>query len=159
LNEKIDGLGLTGTVRYVGPVHGHQKSGLLASADAYVQPSHHEGMPIAMLEALSYGLPVVATRVGAVPEIINDGHSGLLVPPHRLDLLARAMREVASNAARRRAMSYAAYALACERFSTTRLRGDLLSLYGSVLADRRRPGSAEVAVHALSDVSSAYAPS
>ncbi len=139
LNDKIRELGLTGTVRYVGAVHGRQKSALLASADAYVQPSHHEGMPIAMLEALSYGLPVVATRVGAVPEMITEGHSGLLVPPHRPDLLAQAMQRIASNTACRRAMSYAARALARDRFSTTRLRRDLLSLYQGIMADRGRP--------------------
>jgi glycosyltransferase involved in cell wall biosynthesis len=157
LNDKIREFGLTGTVRYVGAVYGHQKSALLASADAYVQPSHYEGMPIAMLEALSFGLPVVATRVGAVPEMITEGHSGLLVPPHRPDLLAQAMKRVASNTACRRAMSYAARALAHDRFSTTRLRRDLLSLYHSIMADRGRPTWEPEPMPAPSSVSRAYA--
>jgi glycosyltransferase involved in cell wall biosynthesis len=56
-------------------------SELLAALDVYVQPSDTEGMSIALLEACAAGLPMVSTRVGGTPKIIQDGISGLLVPP------------------------------------------------------------------------------
>lgn len=137
LREKVAAHSLEDLVRYVGPVEGAAKINLLRWADVYVQPSHHEGMPIALLEALAHGLPVVATRVGAVPEVITDRRQGLLVPPHRPEVLAQAMRTVASNDDRRRAMSHAARALAADRFSVNRFRDDLISLYDEIVCKRR----------------------
>jgi glycosyltransferase involved in cell wall biosynthesis len=129
LARKIEALDLEGNVRYVGPVHGEEKAELLRGADVYIQPSHHEGMPISLLEALGFGLPVVATSVGAVPEVITDGSEGLLVPPHRSDLLAAAMRAVATDPTGRQRMSRAARRRVSARFGLDRFRNDLLSLY------------------------------
>ena len=88
LGRKIRTRGLNGVVRYVGTVRGAEKENLLRSADVYLQPSHNEGMPISLLEALAHGLPVIATRVGAVPEVLTHEREGLLIPPHRPDLLS-----------------------------------------------------------------------
>jgi glycosyltransferase involved in cell wall biosynthesis len=139
LAHKIGDKGLQDTVRYVGPVQGDDKTSLLQWADAYVQPSHHEGMPIALLEALSYGLPVVATRVGAVPEVITDEAEGILVLSHRPDLLALAMRHLAENDDLRRTMTRAARQLATTRFSLNRFRDDLMALYNDLSGVRREP--------------------
>jgi glycosyltransferase involved in cell wall biosynthesis len=133
LNEKIRAGNLEGIVRYVGAVQGEEKADLLAWADIYVQPSHYEGMPIAMLEALANGLPVIATGVGAVPEVIEDGRHGVIVPPRRPDALARAMYDLALDPDRRVVMSHAARTLAEERFSLSRFRDDLMSLYDSLI--------------------------
>lgn len=129
LNEKIRARGLTSFVRYVGELRGEAKANLLAEADAYVQPSHHEGMPIALLEALAWGLPVVATRVGGMPEVIEDGKNGLLVLPHHPELLGSAMRDLACDTALRSSMSKAARSLATARFSLDRFSRDLTALY------------------------------
>jgi len=67
---------------------------LLAGADVYVHPSHFEALPTSILEAMATGLPVVATNVGGVPEIVADGRSGLLVPPRRPLELAAAMEKM-----------------------------------------------------------------
>jgi len=63
----------------------------MAAADLFVLPSNSEGMPNALLEAMGLGLPVVATRVGGVPEIIRDGETGCLVPPQNPSALAIAI--------------------------------------------------------------------
>jgi glycosyltransferase involved in cell wall biosynthesis len=134
LSATIAALGLAGVVHYVGPVQGEEKVRLLSASDVYVQPSHHEGMPISLLEALAFGLPVVATRVGAVPEVVTDGREGLLVPRQSPEELARAMRHLLDNALLRRQMSTAARNLARQRFTLTRLAGNLTALYHDLLA-------------------------
>ncbi len=132
LANKINSRGLGAAVRYAGCVRGEEKSELLRWADVYVQPSHHEGMPIALLEGLAYGLAIIATRVGAVPEVITDRHEGLLVPSHSPARLAEAMCALATDRPRRNAMASAARRLASTRFSIDRFRDDLISLYDDV---------------------------
>lgn len=70
----------------------------LAAADVVCMPSKMEGMPNALLEALSARRPVVATRVGGIPEAIEDGRSGLLVPPGDAVALADALQRILTNA-------------------------------------------------------------
>jgi glycosyltransferase involved in cell wall biosynthesis len=70
---------------------------LLAGADAFVLASHHEGLPVALMEATSVGLPIVATCVGGVPEILEHEVDALLVPPGDPGLLAQAMKRLASD--------------------------------------------------------------
>jgi glycosyltransferase involved in cell wall biosynthesis len=144
LQAKIRDHNLEGVVRYAGPVMGDAKSELLGRADVYVQPSHHEGMPIALLEALAHGLPVVATRVGSVVEVITQRETGLLVPPRQPDRLAGAMHELASDPGLREAMSRAAWVLATRRFCTARLQRDLISLYDTLMAQQTRAVSTPV---------------
>ena len=67
------------------------------AADAFVLASHHEGLPVALMEATSVGLPIVASRVGGIPQALEDGVDALLVPPGEPHLLAQAMERVASD--------------------------------------------------------------
>ncbi|MBI4719410.1 MAG: glycosyltransferase family 4 protein [Planctomycetes bacterium] len=139
LAAKIHELGIETCARYVGAVGGEAKEDWLNWADVLVQPSHQEGMPLAMLEAMARGVPIVATSVGAVPEIITPGEHGLLTPPGDPALLARTMRAMASDAASRQAMGRSARALAEMRFSTRRFRDGLVALYDKVLATQHAP--------------------
>jgi len=66
---------------YLGIISGEEKQKAFADADVFVLPSYTEGFSMAVLEAMSYGLPVVVTRVGAFPEIIEDGVNGRFVSP------------------------------------------------------------------------------
>lgn len=68
-------------VNYEGWVSGDKKSALLNAADAYILPSYYEGLPISILEAESYSLPIISTKVGGIPEIVNDGENGFLFEP------------------------------------------------------------------------------
>ena len=137
LNQKIADRGLL-TVHYVGPIYGEQKAQLLATADAYVQSSHHEGMPISILEALANGLPIVATRVGAIPEMLEDGNEGWIVPPHRPESLAKAMLQIIQDPVRRDIMSRASHRKALARFGVSRFELELMNLYEDLLANDRR---------------------
>jgi glycosyltransferase involved in cell wall biosynthesis len=74
---------------------------IMAGCDVFCLASHHEGLPIAVMEAMAIGLPIVATDVGGVRELVSDGLHGRLVPPHRPDLLAAALIEMVTNEQRR----------------------------------------------------------
>ncbi len=136
LANRIREAALEGIVHYVGTVHGRRKTELLESADVFVQPSHHEGMPIALLEALAHGRPVVATSVGAVPEVITDRVHGFLVPPHKPQLLAERMGDLANDRSLRGTMSRSCRRLIEARFSPARFCRDVLALYEAVLEPR-----------------------
>jgi glycosyltransferase involved in cell wall biosynthesis len=81
---------------------------VLAACDVFVLSSLFEGLPIALMEALAVGLPVVATRVAGITECVTDGVEGFLVPPSRPDLLAGAMEAVVRDEDRRGRMATAA---------------------------------------------------
>lgn len=81
LQELIAKKGISDIVNYEGWVSGDKKTDLLNGADVYVLPSYKEGLPISILEAMSYSLPVISTRVGGIPEIIINGKNGFLINP------------------------------------------------------------------------------
>ena len=88
-------LGLTGTVDIVG--YRADAARVTAAADLFVLASHHEGLPVSVMEALALGVPVVATDVGGLSEAVVDDDSGRLVPARRPDLLAAAVAELAGE--------------------------------------------------------------
>jgi len=107
---------------------------LLAAADLFVQPSRSEGLPLAVLEAMGAGLPVVATRVGGMGEAIVEGETGLLVEPGQPDRLADALRTLLDDEALRRRMGQAARARAQAEFSVETMARRYLALYAALRA-------------------------
>lgn len=93
----VDSLGLQQNVSFVGVVVGESKRRLLLDADVFILPSYNEAVPVAILEAMACGLPVVATRVGAIPEVIVDGKNGFLVEPGDTAAMAARLRELAQH--------------------------------------------------------------
>jgi glycosyltransferase involved in cell wall biosynthesis len=89
-----------------------------AAMDVHVTPSWSEGTTTTVLEAQSCGVPVVATRVGALHEVVEDGVTGLLVPPERAEALAAAILTLLDDPARRAEMGQAGRVTALERFTT-----------------------------------------
>ncbi len=87
LRALADALGLGTAVQIPGPVVGADKVGRIEAAHCFCLPSSDEGLPMAMLEAMAAGLPVVVTRVGAIPEAIGDGVDGLLYDAGDVDAL------------------------------------------------------------------------
>jgi glycosyltransferase involved in cell wall biosynthesis len=87
-------LGLDGRVRFLGPVGRDEVLELFRAADASLLTSSWENFPHTVVEALAVGTPVIATRVGGVPELVRDGENGLLVPPGDVDAVASAVRRL-----------------------------------------------------------------
>lgn len=102
--------GVAGCCELAGWLKGPDKLQALAAADIYVFPSHVEGFPNALLEAMAAGLPVVATDVGAVRELVTDGENGLIVPPQQPEALAVALARLIGDAALRQRLGAAARA-------------------------------------------------
>lgn len=78
-------------VKFIGPVYGEAKELALRECDVMLLPSYIEGMPITLLEAGAYGMPSIASRVGGIPEMIEDGVNGTLIEAGDVDALAKAM--------------------------------------------------------------------
>lgn len=81
---------------------------LLTAADVFVLPSYHEGMPVALMEAMSVGAPIVATAVGGVPQVLTDEANALLVPPGRPEELASAIERLEDDPELRQQLGKAA---------------------------------------------------
>lgn len=78
LNDMITGNGLEQIVKFRGWIGESDKAALYKEVDAFILPSHNEGLPVVILEAMSYGLPIIATRVGGIPEIMEHELNGFL---------------------------------------------------------------------------------
>ena len=95
LEQLTADLGLSARVEFVG--YRDDVGPFLRAADALVMPSHREGLPLTLVEALAAGLPVVASDVGGVGELVRDGDNGRLVPPGDVAALAGALGDVAGR--------------------------------------------------------------
>jgi glycosyltransferase involved in cell wall biosynthesis len=105
LEDSIRRLGLDDRVRLAGAV-GQEQIGLYyADADVLVLPSLAEGLPVVLMEAMASGLPIVASRVMGIPELVEDGVTGLLVPPGRVQPIADAIARLAQDGALRERMA------------------------------------------------------
>lgn len=106
--EKLAGeLGLGKRVEFCGEVEGSKLHSLYAGADVFVLPSQREGFGIVFLEAMSYGLPVVAAHAGGTVDVVLHGVTGLLVPPEQPGTLAEAVNGLLDDPAQRRALGLA----------------------------------------------------
>lgn len=134
--ERIAGLvselGLGGRVAVNGPVMGAEKDRRFRAAAAFCLPSYDEGLPMAMLEAMSYGLPVVVTTVGSIPEVIHHGDEGLLYAPGDLAALAAHLERLGADPGLAAALGRAGRAAVAARYSVDRNAEALAGLYRRV---------------------------
>ncbi|MHC4472037.1 MAG: glycosyltransferase [Planctomycetota bacterium] len=136
LEAKLDELSLGGTVRLLGFRPDVAK--LLAGSDLMVLPSHWEGFGMVLLEAMAAGIPIVGTRVGAIPEVVAEGGTGLLVPPHDPDSLATAILRLVRHRDEARAMGRAGRQRLAEEFSIRRAVSAHEALYEELVRGRVR---------------------
>ena len=130
-----DSLGLGGRLRFVG--FQEKVCPYLDAMDLFVLASVDEGFGIALLEAMASGKPVVATAVDGPPEIVEDGGSGLLVPPGDHEALAKAMVELLKDPQRRASMGNLGRERVQTVFSLDSQMQILTGLYDRLLSERR----------------------
>jgi glycosyltransferase involved in cell wall biosynthesis len=124
----------------------------LRAMDVFALTSRSEGMPQAVLEASVTGLPVVASRVGGLPEVIEEGVTGLMFPSGDDAALASALCGLLEDPARRRALGGAARARVEGTFSVARMAGDYHRAFLELLGGRRGRGRAVTAPAVGADV-------
>jgi glycosyltransferase involved in cell wall biosynthesis len=126
----------------------HDVERLLQATTLAVLPSHTEALPTSLIEAAACGRAAVATRVGGTPEVVEDGVTGVLVPPGDASSLATAITGLLEDEDRRTAMGVAARRLAEERFDHHRWARELHALYATA-AGMRPPVEAGVPMRPL----------
>jgi glycosyltransferase involved in cell wall biosynthesis len=131
LEETTRRLGLDRSVRFLG-LH-EDVEGVLAAADVLVHPSLEEGFSNAILEAMGASLPVIATRVGGNPEAVEDGVTGLLVPPRDSPALARATIGVLADPARASALGAAGRRRVEQEFTLSRMVARYEQVYAEMV--------------------------
>lgn len=132
LHRQVERLGLVGRVRFAGPRR--DLGNILAASDVFVMPSLWEGLPLSLVLAMGAGLPVVASRVAGIPEVIHDGVNGLLVDAGDVNQLGSALAALANDAPLRSRLGAAAREFVRPRFGADNYVAAVSSLYDSLLA-------------------------
>jgi colanic acid/amylovoran biosynthesis glycosyltransferase len=135
LRELARRLGVEGSVSFEGAVGQDEIRRYYERADVFALPSFAEGLPVVLIEAMASGLPVVASRITGIPELVEEGRSGLLVVPGDGDDLAAALaRMIEAGPEARAAMGAAGRERVVEQFDIEKTGDQLLHLYEELIA-------------------------
>jgi glycosyltransferase involved in cell wall biosynthesis len=129
-------LGIADQVSFLGDRH--DIPDLLAKTQLFVLSTHYEGLPISILEAMRAGLPVIGSEVNGIPEEVEHGVTGLIVPPRDPEHLAKAIAQLVENPQMRMQMGQSARKKFETEFTIDRMVGDFRTLYSGLL-DRSSP--------------------
>lgn len=113
----VEELGLSRCVRFIGPVTGEAKTEAFRTADIFALPSYGEGVPVSLIEALAFGIPVVVSDVGGIPETVTDGLEGFLLHPGQVEVMAATLGRLIEDPELRRKMGCAGRARAEQCYS------------------------------------------
>jgi glycosyltransferase involved in cell wall biosynthesis len=131
LGRDVDVKGLSARVHFLGARR--DLGNLLAAMDVFVLPSLWEGLPLSLVLAMGAGVPVVATAVAGIPEVVDEGRTGLLVPPRDATALGTALARLLSDSDLRRQMGADARDAVLPRFGIDRYVGSMVALYDRLL--------------------------
>lgn len=125
----IESLGLSDRIHLPGWQSVGEVRTLLGGADIFLLPSHNEGLPMAILEAMAAGVAIITTPVGAIRDAVVDGETGLLVPPGNVPALARAIRKLLDDPPLRERLAVSARARFEQLFTIDRTADAVAALY------------------------------
>ena len=128
--------GLADKITVAGHVDEDEKLRWLQTSDVFAMPSYSEGQPIAILEAMAVGLPVISTTIGSIPEVIEESN-GRVIAPGDVPALCNAIRELAGSKKLRRTMGKFNSSQAEERYSLQRTMTEIGSVYDRIVGMRR----------------------
>lgn len=124
---------LQSKVKIMGWVSGEEKEKIIQNSDIYILPSYNEGLPMSILEAMAYGLPIISTPVGGTPEAVEDGVNGFLILPGDTKALAEKIEILANNEPLMEKMGQESYRIAQEKFDIKIIIKQLEELYNGML--------------------------
>jgi glycosyltransferase involved in cell wall biosynthesis len=131
LRQRVETHGLQRRVHFVGARR--DLGNVLAAVDLFTMPSLWEGLPLSLVLAMGAGLPVVATRVAGIPEVVQDNVNGLLVSPGKSDELAAALARIVADVSLRKSLGERARAFVRPRFGVEQYVESITSLYDRLL--------------------------
>jgi glycosyltransferase involved in cell wall biosynthesis len=134
LRRRVDALGLSSRVHFLGARR--DLGDLLSAMDVFVLPSLWEGLPLSLVLAMGAGVPIVATNVAGVPEVVEDGRTGLLVPSADEAALGRAVGRLVTDPALARRLADAARATVRPRFGIDGYVASVVALYDRLLNEQ-----------------------
>lgn len=133
LKVLCDEIKILNKVEFLGWINNEQKLELLAKTDVVILPSYAEGLPMSVLEAMSVGLPVITTPVGAVEDAITHDVHGLLVEPGNIPQISQAITELSDNASKRKALGDEAKVKFLSCFKDDVVAKDLAGYYNRLI--------------------------
>jgi glycosyltransferase involved in cell wall biosynthesis len=133
LNALCEARGLASNIRILGYLYGAEKTKIFSESEIFLLPSYAEGLPITMLEAMAAGLPIIATSVGAIPDIIQDGKNGFLIKIGDYHTLAEKILVLANNQNLRSKMAKKNMELAQKNFEKSVILQKLGAEYDTLL--------------------------
>lgn len=137
LRRRVENLGLTGAVEFPGYLEHREVVKFLSAHHILVMPSRMESFGVAALEASSCARPVIATRVGGIPEVVLDGTTGLLVRPERVADLAEAIVRLASDQSMMARLGEAGRQFVCEKYLWESSLDQMSELYDRLIANAK----------------------
>ena len=129
MRQKIDAANMSRVVKIHPPVLSAEKLVFFRDGDIFVYPSYSEGMPMAVIEAMASGLPIVAATVGGLPDLVREGVNGMLVEPGRSDQLAAALLRISSDSRLRHTMQENSAQIAREEYDIEQHVFKLVEIY------------------------------
>ncbi len=136
LEQQAARLGLNITLTFAGAIGQDRIQSFYQNADAFVLSSFSEGLPVVLMEAMATGLPVIASRITGIPELVRENIDGLLVPPGNVSALADAICTLARNPELRASCAASARDQVCQHFDSNVTQAPLISLFQSQLVQQ-----------------------
>lgn len=129
IRQLVDKNGVTENVVFPGWVRGDEKDRLLLEADVFFLPSYNEGMPMSVLDAMGYALPVVSTSVGGIPKIVHDGENGFCCKAGDVDGMANSIKQLIMDDKKRKSGAHASLSIVKQKYSLESHLESLESVY------------------------------
>jgi glycosyltransferase involved in cell wall biosynthesis len=139
LCQMIDKQALHNIVSYVGPKYNHEKLYYYAKSDIFIMPTRHEVFPGVVLEAMQFGIPVIATNVGGIPEIIDDGINGFIVDKDNPSQIAHKIELLINDKMLRKKMGESAREKFLKNYTFSKYEHNMKHVFNSILSNKDIP--------------------
>ena len=131
LKERVNSL--SANVTACGWISGSDKEALFDKCPIFVLPSYYEGMPLSVAEGMAHGCATIASNVGSLDQMINDGNTGLLVKAKDSEDLYKALLKVIEDAKLRTSLGQAAYSFAKDNYDIIKMKNNILKIYKDIM--------------------------